>query len=130
MRVIGVNTKRLTKAKAVLIVKNLTPQSLKDSTMQMYTSIEPRHGLGQGADLSILSAIKYTLTHAKSLHDVGLRVMSAADITRAMLSDFNSMKGGGPVCDATQVDSRYNDTPEQNPFGEGHNLRSVRNPIG
>jgi len=33
MRVIGVDTKKLTKTKAVLIVKILTPQSLKDSTM-------------------------------------------------------------------------------------------------
>jgi len=77
MRVIGVDTKKLTKTKAVLIVKFLTLQSLKDSTMQMYsTSLEPKHGLGQGADLSILTAIKYTLTQAKSLYDIGVRVMS------------------------------------------------------
>ena len=69
MRVIGVDTKKLTKTKAVLIVKFLTPQSLKDSTMQMYcTSLEPQRGLGQGADLSILTAIKYTLPQAKSLY--------------------------------------------------------------
>jgi len=36
MRVIGVDTKKLTKTKAVLIVKFLTPQSLKDSTMQKH----------------------------------------------------------------------------------------------
>ena len=42
MRVIGVDTMKLTKTKAVLIVIFLTPQSLKDSTMQMYcTSLEP-----------------------------------------------------------------------------------------
>jgi len=35
MRVIGVDTKKLTKTKTVLIVKFLTPQSLKDSTMPM-----------------------------------------------------------------------------------------------
>jgi len=33
MRIIGVDTKKLTKTKAVLIVKSLTPQSFKDSTM-------------------------------------------------------------------------------------------------
>jgi len=58
------------------------------------TSLEPKRGLGQGANLSILTAIKYTLPQAKSLYDIGVRVMSAADITRAMLADFNSMKGG------------------------------------
>jgi len=67
MRVIGVDTKKLTKTKAVLIVRFLTPQSLKDSTMQMYCfSPELKHGLGQGADLSILTAIKFSLPPAKS----------------------------------------------------------------
>ena len=40
----------------------------------------------------------------KSLYDIGVRVMSAADITRAMLADFDSVKGGS-VFDATQVRS-------------------------
>jgi len=84
--------------------------------MQMYcTSLEPKRGLGQGADLSILTAIKYTIPHAKSLHDIGVRAMSAADVTRAMLADFNSLKGGS-VFDATQVDSLCNETSERNPF--------------
>jgi len=70
MRVVGVDALKLTKSKAVLIVKSLS-QSLRDTTMQMYcTSLEPNRGLGQGADLSVLTAIKYTLSHAKSLHDI------------------------------------------------------------
>jgi len=93
MRVIGVDTKRLTKTKAVLIVTFLTPQSLKDSTMQMYcTSLESKRSLGQGADLSILTAIQYTIPKVKSLYDIGVRVMSDANITRTMLTDFDSMK--------------------------------------
>jgi len=113
MRVNGVDTKKLTKTKDVLIVKFLTPQSLKDSTMQMYcTSLESKRGLGQGADLSILTAIKYTVPQAKSPYDIGVRVMSAADITRAMLTDFDSMKGGS-ILDATQVNSLDNETMRQ-----------------
>ena len=66
MRVVGVDTKKLTKTKAVLIVKFLTPQSLKDFTMQMYcTSLETKRGLGQGADFSVLAAINYAIPHAK-----------------------------------------------------------------
>jgi len=106
MRVIGVDTKMLTKTKAVssLIIKFLTPQSLKDSTMQMFgTGLELKRVLCQGADLSILTAIKYTLPQAQLLYDIGIHVMSAADITIAMLSDFNSTKGG---FDATLVNSR------------------------
>jgi len=69
MHVIGVDTKKLTKTKVVLIVKFLAPQSLKVSTMQMCcTSLEPKRGLGQGADLSILTAMKCTLPQAKSLY--------------------------------------------------------------
>jgi len=62
MRVVGVDGLKLTKSKAVLLVKILSPQSLRDTSMQMYsTSLEPKRGLGQGADLSVLTAIKYTL---------------------------------------------------------------------
>jgi len=94
-----------------------------------FTSLEPKRGLGQGADLSILTAIKYTLPQAKSPYDTGVRVMSDANITRAMLADFDSMKGK-TIFDATQVDSLDNETSERNPFGKGRNLRSVRDPIG
>jgi len=66
MRVIGVDTNKFTKTKSVLIVKFLTPQSLKDSTMPMYcTSLETKCGLGQGVDLSIFIDMKYTLSQAK-----------------------------------------------------------------
>ena len=117
MRVIGVDAMKLTKTKAVLIVKFLTPQSLKDSTMQMCcTDLEPRRGLGQGADLIIRTAIRYTLPQAKSLYDIGVRVMSAAYITRAMLADFDNMKGES-VSDATQVGFLDIETLEQNHKG-------------
>jgi len=100
------------------------------ATMQMYcTSLEPKRGLGQGADFSVLAAINYAIPHAKSLHDIGVPAMSAADVTRAMLADLNSLKGGS-VFDATQVDSFCNETSERNTFGDGYNLRSARDPIG
>jgi hypothetical protein len=63
--------------------------------MQMCcTSIDPKRSLGEGADLRILTAIKYTLPHAKSLHNIVVRIMSVANVTRAIFADFNSMKGG------------------------------------
>ena len=39
MCVIGVDTQKLTKPKAVLIVKFLTPQFLEDTTMQIYAIV-------------------------------------------------------------------------------------------
>jgi len=57
--------------KAVLFIKLLSPQSLKDTTMQIYcTTLEPKRGLGQGADLSVVTAINHSLLHAKSLRDI------------------------------------------------------------
>ena len=92
-------------------------KAVKDSTMQMYcTSLEPKHGLGQGADLGIPTVMEYTIPQAKSLYDIGVRVMSAADITKAMLADFISMKGGS-IFDATQVDSLDKERSESNPNG-------------
>ena len=89
MRFVGVETKKLIKTKAGLIVKFLTPQSLKDITMQIYcTSLELKHGLCQGDDLSIVTAIKYTIPQAKSLYDIGVGIMSAADISRANVGWF------------------------------------------
>jgi len=71
MCVIGVDTKKLTKTKAVLIVNFFTAQCLKDFTMHMYcTSLEPKRGLDQGADLSIRTAKKYTLPQAKSMYTI------------------------------------------------------------
>jgi len=65
--------------------------------MQMYcSSLELKRGLGQGADLGVLTALKHTLPHAKSLHDiqVGVRKLSATAVTRAMIADFNSLQAG------------------------------------
>ena len=127
IRVIGIDTKKLTKTKAVLIVKFLISQSLKDSTMQMHcTSLEPKRSLGQGADLSILTAIKYTLPQAKSLYDIVVNVMSAADIKRAMMTDFNSMKRGSVWCHPSRLPRQWNIRAQF----FGHNLRLVPDPIG
>jgi len=130
MRVIGVDAKWLTKTKAVLNVKFLTPKSIEDSNMQMYCiSLEPKRGLGQGTDLSIITPIQYTHHQAKSLYNIEVRFMSAANITRALLAHFDSMKGGS-VFDSTQVIFLDDETSGRHPFGQGHNLRSVRDPIG
>jgi len=71
----------------VLIVKYLSPQSLRDTTLQMYcTSLEPKRGLGHGVDLSVLTAFKHTLPHAKSLHDIGVRQLSASGVCHSLLN--------------------------------------------
>ena len=61
MRVVAVKAKKISSKKAVLIVKFISPPSLKDVHMQLFcTSLGPKTKQGQGADLSILTALKIT----------------------------------------------------------------------
>jgi len=131
MRVVGVDALKLTKSKAVLIAKFLSPQSLRDTIMQMYcTSLEPKRGLGQGADLSHGTHCHQTYTpHAKSLHDIGVRQLSASDVTRAMIADFNSLQAG-LIFNASHVTPGDNETSEQSPTTSDFNIRSAQDPIG
>jgi len=125
MHIIGVDTKKLTKTTAV---EFLTPKSLNDYTMQIYcTSLEPKRGLSQGADLSILTAVKSTPPQAKSLYDIVFGVMPAVDITKAMLADFDSIKGGSVWHHPSRLSWQWNIRAKS---FQGHNLRSVRDPIG
>ena len=70
---------KLIKSRAVLIAQFWSPQSLKDATIQIYcTSLEPKRGFGQGDNFGVLTAIKHTLPHGTSLHDIGVWLLSAA----------------------------------------------------
>ena len=69
------------------MVKFLSPASLKDMEIQLFcTSLEPKTRMGQGGDLTLLTAIRKTHPHAKTLHDISVRTMSDADTTRIMLA--------------------------------------------
>jgi len=88
MRVTRIQAKKISKHKAVLVVKFLAPASLKDTEIQLFcTSLEPKTRLGQGADLTLLTAIRETHPHAKTLHDIVVRTMSDADTARVLLAD-------------------------------------------
>jgi len=79
LRVVGVDAMKLIKSRAVLIAQFWSPQLLRDATIQMYcTSLEPKRGLGQGDNFGVLTAIKHTLPHGTSLHDIGVWLLSAA----------------------------------------------------
>jgi len=100
MQVIGVDTKKLTKTKTVPIVNFFISQSLQGSDMQMHsqrTSLLSPNEVSVKVRISaeILTAIKYTVPHTKSLHKIEVCILSAANVTRAMLANFNSMQGRG-----------------------------------
>jgi len=95
MRVIGIKAKTISSTKAVLIVKFISPPSLKNVQMQMFcTSLTPKTNQGQGADLSIMTALKLTNPGAESLFDLGVRCKPRSGNTRGMIAAFDSMLGG------------------------------------
>ena len=84
MRVVGIKANKISSTKAVLIVKFISPPSLKNVQMQMSrfcTSLEPTTKQGQGADLSIMTALTLTNPGAKSLFDLGVRCKPRSDNT-------------------------------------------------
>ena len=82
MRVVAVKAQKMSSQKAVLIVRFISPPSLRNAQMQLFcTSLEPNTKKGQGADLSILTALKITKPSAKSLFDLGVRCKPRSDST-------------------------------------------------
>ena len=90
-----------------------------------FTSLEPRTRQGQGADLSIMTALKITKPGVKSLFDLGVHCKPRSDTTHGIITAFNSMLGG-TICDASQESS----DDFENPFGDECHLRSSRDPVG
>ena len=59
MRIVPVKAKKISSTKTVLIVKLLSPPSLKSVQIQLFcTSLEPKTEPEEGADLSIIAALK------------------------------------------------------------------------
>jgi len=83
----------------------------------------------QGADLSIMTALKITKPGAKSLFDLGVRCKPHSDTTHYMIKAFDSMMGGA-IFDASQASSDDFETSEQHPSSDECNLRSPRDPVG
>jgi len=83
------------------------------------TSLEPNTKQGQGADLSIMTA----------LFDNGVRCKPRSETTRGMVIFFDSMLGG-TIFDASQTKSDDLKISEQNPLGDECHLQSSRDPVG
>ena len=67
MRVVGVDALKLTKSNAVLIVKFLSPQSLRDATMQMYCTSLKSNVVSVKAKISGYSLHSLTLNLCMTL---------------------------------------------------------------
>jgi len=135
MRVAGVKARKISKKKAVLIVKFISPPSSKDVHIQLFCTslgplgLEPNTKTGQVADMSILTALKTTTPGAKSLFDFRKRRKPRSDTTRNMNTASSSMLSG-TICEISQASFDDLETSEQNPFGDECHLLSPRDPVG
>jgi len=130
MHVVGIKAKKISSTKAVLIVKFVSPSSLKNVQMQMFcTSLEPNTKKGEGADLCIMTALTLTNPGAKSLFGLGVRCKPRSESTRGMIAAFDSMLDG-TIFDASQASSDDFETSDQNLFGDECHLRLSRDPVG
>jgi len=86
--------KKILSKQAVLIVKFILPSSLKNLQIQLFcTNLYPKTMQVQGADVSILTALKITKPGAKSLFDLGIRCKPHSDTTHNMIAAFDSIMG-------------------------------------
>jgi len=78
-----------------LIVKFISPPSLKNVQMQMFcTSLEQKTKQGQGADLSIMTTFKITNPGTKPLFVLVVCCKPRSEATRGMIAAFDSILGG------------------------------------
>ena len=146
MRVVSVKATPISKTKAVLIVKFLSPPSLKDKKIQLfYTSHEPMRSVGKGEDFSIMTGIKMTKPNAKSLYDLGVRAQSQNEVTQALLATFEMKRArskdtrallaafaetrGGSIFNTTHVLTNAEETSEPSVFADGYNTCWLNHPV-
>jgi hypothetical protein len=87
MVVVAMKAQRETKDKAVVWVEFLSPPSHVGRQIQLYPrSLERKRGLAQGADFSLLTAIRTQHPSANTWADLGVHVPSASSGTAAALA--------------------------------------------
>ena len=95
MWVVGVKAKKISLKKDVLILKFMSPPSLRNVQIQLFcTGLETKTKQGQGADWSIMTALKITNSGAKSRFDLGVRCKPRSNTTCSMIAAYDSMMGG------------------------------------
>ena len=88
--VVGEKVIKMSKHKAVLLVRFISPPSYGGHKIQLYPkSLEPSRGQGQGADLSLLSALQVSHPKATTLRHLGSQ--STALPNPPLLSSWHSL---------------------------------------
>jgi hypothetical protein len=90
-----VKAQKQTREKATVWVEFLSPPSHAGKQIQLYPkSLEPKNGPAQGADFSLLTAVKAQFPHAVTWRDLGVAIPSNSHTTASALAALASYSGG------------------------------------
>ena len=140
MVVVGEKVMKMSKHKAVLLVRFVSPAAYVGHKIQLYPkSFEPSRGKGQGADFSLLSALKVSHPKATTLRHLGITEHSASRSTAALLLAFSKYTTADTFC-AADIDDNGADQHGQQPSSElsplhlcalsGEHPRRSTDPVG
>jgi hypothetical protein len=127
--VVAVKAQKQTRDKATVWVEFLSPPSRVGKQIQLYPkSLEPKNGPAQGADFSLLTAVKTQFPRAITWRDLGVTMPSNSHTTAAALSALAASSGGERLV-ADKLENSGMETSERSPTNlllarETH-LRSV-----
>jgi hypothetical protein len=97
--VVAVKAQKQTRDKAIAWVEFLSPPSHAGKQIQLYPkSLEPKNGPAQGADFSLLTAVKAQFPHATTWRDLGVATPSNSHTMVSALAALAVYSGGERFC--------------------------------
>jgi hypothetical protein len=115
MVVVAVKAQKQTRDKATVWVEFLSPPSHVGKQIQLYPkSLEPKNGPAQGADFSLLTAIKAKFPNAITWRGLGVENSAGSRATASALAALAAYSGGERFSADTLNHSSL-DTSEQSP---------------
>jgi hypothetical protein len=95
MTVVAVKAQKQTRDKAIVWVEFMSPPSHVGKQIQLYPkSLEPKHGPAQGADFSLLTALKAKFPTATTWRDLGVTKSVGSRATASALAALAAYSGG------------------------------------
>jgi hypothetical protein len=135
MVVVAVKAQKQTRDKATAWVEFLSPPSHAGKQIQLYPkSLEPKNGPAQGADFSLLTAVKAQFPHATTWRDLGVATPSNSHTMVSALAALAVYSGGERFVADKLADSGM-ETSERSPthlhsLAEGEEDESANAPPG
>jgi hypothetical protein len=135
MVIVAVKAQKQTRDKVTVLVEFLSPPSHAGKQIQIYPkSLEPKNGPAQGADFSLLTAVKAQFPHATTLRDLGVETPSNSPTMASALATLSAYFGVECFVADKLADSGM-ETSERSPahlhsLAEGREDESANDPPG